>query len=705
MLKYIVMFKKFSDNLYYYLAASAAVLYMEMLLALRSGFDMSGYMILGVVFCAFSFGAVIVLLSTLFGNSKANGWVFFGIMEFITIFFLVEFFCNQTYNTFMNINAITNGAGNVVTEYFGIIVSIIKNGLLTIFLYHIPSILILIFCIRKKFRPQRNLATSIAMVVLAAVLFFSSESAMTLKPFAAEKYTYNYMYNDAVHAFGLAHGTWLDIKYAVAGVPDPPLDNRENTQDNSEDDVERNVLNFAWNKITSSTEDSTLQNLFSIVKNQQGSNKNEYTGLFEGKNLVLLTVESMSKEMISEQFFPLMYRMMTKGIVFEDYYVPSWGGSTSTGETAILTGLIPMYNLDTIQMTVENDNSYTMASMLTDQRNYFTAAYHNGNATYYNRLVTHPALGFSKFDANDSDMAYYLNYSIPPSDLEMLQYIGDDIKDTEPFYVYAMTYSGHGNYSFVWGANQMGWKNHERLAGTAYYDDEILGGYIACSMELELGLQEFVKVLEERGELENTVFVLSSDHYPYFLQEPVAWGGEDYTKYLYGYQYSNCFERDHSALIIWSPCLEEMDEQIVVSEPTSQIDILPTLLNLFGLEFDSRVYAGRDVLSDSMGIAIWSDSSWKTTEGYYLASKGEFKLYEGSSVEDADAYFNEIQSIVRNKIYLSRNFITADLYRYLSPYIIDEESNISIELNEIADEEQLKEVVQTVATKMTKAKQ
>ena len=199
--------------------------------------------------------------------------------------------------------------------------------------------------------------------------------------------------------------------------------------------------------------------------------------------------------------------------------------------------------------------------------------------------------------------------------------------------------------------------------------------------------------------------MLSSDHYPYFLQEPVAWGGEDYTKYLYGYQYSNCFERDHSALIIWSPCLEEMDEQIVVSEPTSQIDILPTLLNLFGLEFDSRVYAGRDVLSDSMGIAIWSDSSWKTTEGYYLASKGEFKLYEGSSVEDADAYFNEIQSIVRNKIYLSRNFITADLYRYLSPYIIDEESNISIELNEIADEEQLKEVVQTVATKMTKAKQ
>ena len=704
MLKYIVMFKKFSDNLYYYLIASISVLYMEMLLALRSGFDMSGYMTLGVVFCAFSFGALILLLSTIFGNSKTNGWIFFVLIELITLFFLIEFFCNQTYNTFMNVNAVTNGAGNVVTEYWGIVMSVIKNGLLTIFLYHIPSIAILVFCIRKQFRPQRNLMTSISMVVFAAVLFFSSESAMTLKPFAAEKYTYNYMYNDAVHAFGLTHGTWLDIKYGIAGVPDPPLDTRDNTQNNTDDDMERNELNFAWNQITAATEDSTIQNLFNIVKNQKGSNKNEYTGLFEGKNLVILAVESMSKEMITEQFFPLMYRMMTKGIVFEDYYVPSWGGSTSTGETAILTGLIPMYNLDTIQMTIGSDNSYTMASMLTDQRNYFTAAYHNGAPGYYNRSVTHPSLGFSKFDANDSAMANYLNYMVPPSDLEMLQYIGDDIKGKDPFYIYAMTYSGHGNYSFEWGANQMGWKNHELLAGTPLYDDDILGGYISCSMELELGLEEFVKVLEQRGELDDTVFVLSSDHYPYFLQEPLAWGGEDYTKYLYGYQYSNCFERDHSALIIWSPCLEEMDP-IVVSEPTSQIDILPTLLNLFGLDFDSRIFAGRDVLSDSLGIAIWADSSWKTPEGYYLASKGEFKLYENSSVTDADAYFDQMQSLVRNKIYLSRNFITEDFYKYLSPYIIDEDSNIAIELSDIANEEQLKEVVQTVALKMTKVKQ
>ena len=702
MLKYLIMFNKLFNNLPYYLAASLSVLYMELVLALRSDFSMDTYMLAGVVFCAFSFGAVIHILSSMFGNPKVNGWIWFGLTEAITIFFLIEFFCNQTYNTFMNLNAVTNGAGNVMTEYLPIVLSVIKNGIFNIILFHVPSVILLVLCIKKKIGLSRNLWGSAVALILCVVMYFSSEAAMTFKEFAQEKYTYNYMYNDAVQAFGLAHGTWLDIKYAVRGVPDPPLDT-DAPVNNADDGVERNQLPMAWENIKASTDDPTMQKVFELIKNQKGSSKNEYTGLFEGKNLVLLTVESMSKEMIKEDLFPLMYRMMTKGIVFEDYYVPSWGGSTSTGETAILTGIVPMYNLDTIQMTIGHDNSYTMASQLS-KLGYYTAAYHNGLPNYYNRSVTHPGLGFSKFDANDSAMDNYLNYSVPPSDAEMLRYIADDIEGQSKFFIYAMTYSGHGNYSFDWRANQMCAKNRDLLLGTEYYDDDFVGGYLACSMELELGLQEFVKVLEERGQLDDTVFVLSSDHYPYFLQEPVAWGGEDYTKYLYGYQYTNCFERDHSALIIWTPGLEEYDEPITVSEPTTQIDILPTLLNLFGIDFDSRIFAGRDVFSDAPAIAMWADSSWITPEGSYLASTGEFKLKEGSGVSDEDAYFNQIQSLVRNKIFLSRNFITGDIWSYLSPYVIDGDSDISIVLTEVATDEQLKEILQTVVTKMSRFK-
>ena len=706
MLKYIVMLNKFFNNISYYVAASLCVLYLEIVLMLRSGFEAGSYMFLGVLFCAFSFGAVICFLSSLFKNPKVNGWIFFALIELVTIFFLVEFFCNQTYNVFMDLKAISSGAGNVANEYMGIVLSVIKNGILTILLFEVPSIIILVLCIMKKMTMTRHLPESALLLVMAIIMFFCSSSAMTLKPFAKEQYTYNYMFSEAVKSFGLTHSTLLDIKYIKTGVPEPPLDTPDNTTIIDTDPTDRNQLDFAWDNVMDSTDDASVKRVLSYIQSQKGSNKNEYTGLFEGKNLVLLCVESMSKEMIIEDLYPLMYRMMTKGIVFEDYYVPFWGGSTTSGEMAVLTGLIPMYNTETIQMTIGHDNSYTLASMLSDQMGYWTAAYHNGNADYYNREVTHPGLGFSKFDANNSDMYYYLNYSVPPSDDEMLRYIADDIEDVkDPFYLYIMTYSGHGNYSFEWGQNQMGWKNHERLAGTYYYDDPILGGYISGSMELEIGLEEFVRRLEASGELDDTVFVITSDHYPYFLQEPLAWGGEDYTKYLYGYQYTNNFQRDHNALIIWSPCLEEdYDEPIVVSEPVTQIDILPTLLNLFGVEFDSRVYAGRDVFSDELGIAIWPSSSWVTSKGHYMISTGEFTPNEGVVIDDVESYVSKIQSIVTNKIFLSRIFVSGDLYSYLSPYIITEGNNISVELEKVADDDQLLEIVKTMAIKINNIK-
>ena len=410
MLKYLVMLNKVFDNFIYYLTASLTVFYLELVLALRSGFVMEGYMILGVFFCAFSFGALICLLSSLFKSEKINRWIYFALTELITIFYMIEFFCNQTYNTFMNLNAISNGAGNVVNEYMGIVLSVIKNGLFNIFLFEIPAIILLVCCIKKYVNIRGNLWGSVFMAVLVAVMYFSSNAAMTLKPAASERYTYSYMYNDAVHSFGLAHGTWLDIRYSIEGVPAPPLDNRDNVPDDIEDETERNELDIDWEEVMAEAEGTASKTLLSSIKSRQGSNKNEYTGIFEGKNLVVIAVESMSKEMITEQFFPLMYRMMTKGIVFEDYYTPFWGGSTTTGEAAILTGIIPMHDLDTMQLTLGNDNSYTMASMLTDQEGYFTAAYHNGTPEYYNRINTHPGLGFSKFDSNASAMGAYLNF-------------------------------------------------------------------------------------------------------------------------------------------------------------------------------------------------------------------------------------------------------------------------------------------------------
>ncbi len=662
------MFTKMFDNFYSYLAASLSVLFLEIALVLRLRFSLESYVFLGVVFASFAIGAAICFLSSLTKSTTANGWILFVLIELVTIFFLVEVFCYQTYNVFMDVKALKNGTAGVATEFMGVVLNIIKNGIPTILLFHIPALLILFFAIKKKINLQRTLAGSLFFVLLTVMLSLGGSAADTLDKAAEEKYTYNFTYSDAVKFFGLTHATTADIKYSYTGVPQPPEPIAVDPIPKVDDEVERNELNFDWDAIQESTNDATLHRLFSYVKNRQASSKNDYTGLFEGKNIVMFAVESMSKEMITEEFFPLMYRMMTKGIVFEDYYIPYWGGSTSTGETSILTGVMPLHNLDTIQMTIGNDNSYTLPSMLTAQRDYYTASYHNGDPNFYNRIETHPGLGFSKFDSNQSAMINYMTYFVPPSDQEMLRYVADDIEGISSFCIYMMTYSGHGNYSFDWTQNQMGAKNHELLLGSPLYDDPFIGGYISCSMELELGLEEFVERLEASGELDDTVFVFSSDHVPYFLTEPVQWGGENYLVKFFGQEYENDDAvRDHNALIIWSPCLEEMD-----SEPTSSIDILPTLLNLFGVEFDSRIYSGRDVFSDADALVMWPDTSWKTEKGYYNAITNEYIPADGYEADTE--YIESVKATVNNKLFYARNFFKLDFYSYLTPHILEKEA-------------------------------
>jgi len=490
---------------------------------------------------------------------------------------------------------------------------------------------------------------------------------MTDTEFFKNKYTYDYVFDDAVRTFGVTKSVALDIKYAISGIPIKelaPVDDID--EDPNPTEYAEHKLNIDWEGFWDSIgNNSGLNSAASVVTSTKASQENEYTGLFEGKNLVLITVESFSKELIREDFFPLIYKMANEGIVVEDYYHPFWGGSTTSGETAILTGLIPTDGAKTMQNTLGKNNNYTLAPMLS-QRNYSCIAYHNGDYDYYSRYKTHPSLGFSAFYSYGSGMEDWLTDTWPRGDLEMFRFIEEDVKNYDNFYAYIMTFSGHGLYNFT--GNEIGKKNRSLLQGTEYYNQKRIGGYIACSMDLELGLEEFVASLEERGVLENTVFVLTTDHYAYALQNGDAWlNDRNYLEDLFGYYPDTQIKRDHNALIIWSPCLAEQENQIVVSDPCSAIDILPTLLNLFGVEYDSRIYAGRDILSDEDPLVIWANSSWLTDKGSYDSTTGVFTPNEGEAIPDN--YVQEISDKVRNKMTLSRNFISNDFYKYIEDNI------------------------------------
>ena len=169
--------------------------------------------------------------------------------------------------------------------------------------------------------------------------------------------------------------------------------------------------------------------------------------------------------------------------------------------------------------------------------------------------------------------------------------------------------------------------------------------------------------LEKAGIADDTVIVISADHYPYGLDPSDTWGNDkNYLAELYGVRYVTEERRDRNTLIIWSGCVESMD--IVVDSPVYSLDILPTLSNLFGLEYDSRLLPGRDVFSEEEPLVYWPNGSWKTDKGYYNANKGTFTPNEGLEVEEG--YVERIKALVSNKQTFSRGVQNYNYYDVIS---------------------------------------
>ena len=157
--------------------------------------------------------------------------------------------------------------------------------------------------------------------------------------------------------------------------------------------------------------------------------------------------------------------------------------------------------------------------------------------------------------------------------------------------------------------------------------------------------------LEAAGKLDDTVIVLSADHYPYGLTD------EEYSE-LFGHTVDPVFEIYENSLILWSADLEE---PVHVDKYCSSLDVMPTLANLFGLEYDSRLMAGRDILSDEPGLVIFSNYSFLTDQGAYDSTTDTFTMFDGSE-PDPD-YVAERVAEVQNRVAYSASILDWDYYR------------------------------------------
>ncbi len=394
-------------------------------------------------------------------------------------------------------------------------------------------------------------------------------------------------------------------------------------------------------------ENEVIRTLHQYFASVQPTNKNKYTGMFKGYNLIMITAEGFSPYAVHKDLTPTLYKLTKEGFVFNNFYTALWQTSTSDGEYVAMTGLIPigtrsMYNSRNNLMPFALGNQFNLLGIE-------SKAYHNHTYTYYERNETHPNLGY-KFKAKGNGLI--LDTDVwPASDWEMIKYTVDEYINEEPFHVYYLTVSGHMNYTFA--GNSMSYKN-KNLVKDLPYSSEVKA-YIACQIELDRALYELIERLTHKGIIDKTVIALSADHYPY------GWDKENLDE-LAGYELDPNFEVYKNHFILWN---SSMKKPIVVDKPASSLDILPTLSNLFGLTYDSRLLMGQDILSDAEPLVILGNRSFITDKVMFNSNTGE--VINLTNQEIPSDYVRNINNIIKNKFNVSKSILNNDYYRYIFP--------------------------------------
>ena len=456
--------------------------------------------------------------------------------------------------------------------------------------------------------------------------------------------------NLTVDRIGLATAIKLDIKRYIFGFESNVIVNKEKTNKDEKDkeDIKYNISNIDFTSLASKESNSTINSMHEYFNNVTPTKQNKYTGLFKGKNLIFILAEGFNSLAVDKDLTPTMYKLTHEGFIFDNFYSPVFL-STTGGEFQSMTGLIPNQTILNSWKVGKVSFPYAIGNTLSKE-GYLSKAFHNWSYKYYSRNVTMTTLGFKDFFACGNGLQKLMNCNIwPPSDIEMFNvtpqyYINSEI----PFVIDYITVSGHARYSF--SGNNMATKNKSLVQNLPY--SESIKAYLATQIELDKGLKVLLDTLEESNKLKDTVIVMVGDHYPYSLTVDEINEKSEFTR-------DGLFEVNRSNLISWNSELKE----VKIDKVGGSIDILPTLLNLFGIEYDSRLIIGKDLLSDTDGLVMFSNRSWVSDYGRYNASTKEFT--PSTKKKLSIDYVDTINNKVYNNFSMSELIVQKNYYNLI----------------------------------------
>ena len=643
------MKKKF--NVIFYL--SFLIIYLEVLTKIFVTKSFSGVLL--TLLFSIPIILILYLITNIFKN-KGNMVLTYIISVVLIFYYCFQFFFHRLFSNIFSFN--TLGLASNVLDFTNIIFDVVLKNIWVVLLYLLPLILLIIF--HKKISFERTSLKRIIICLIAIILIWIL-SLLCLFINRNETYSaYNLYYNinseaKTVEKFGLFTYTRLDIKRVLFGFEEKLTINEEpdipSVPDEEEPEEEvptYNEIEIDFDALMANETNETIKSMLEYFKNSDATNKNEYTGMFEGKNLIFILAEGFNMIAVDKELTPTLYKLSHEGFVFNNFYSPVFL-STTGGEFQATTGLIPTQSILSDWKKYQPTISYALGNAFSNL-GYTANGYHNWTYTYYSRQKTMETLGFTSYMGCGNGMEDLINCSWLPSDVDMINQTLPLYQDNTPFVTYYVTVSGHAPYAYNSTGNSIALKNIDYVKDLPYSNN--VKAYLATQIELDKALESLIAGLEAKGILEDTVIALVGDHYPYTLTI-------DEVNELSDYERDEIVEVNRSNFILWNSEIETIE----VDKVGSQIDVLPTLLNLFGVEYDSRLIVGKDILSDAPGLAIFSNRSWVSDYGTY--KNGKFTLKEGVTLKNTSEYVTEMNNLVSNRFTLSANIIKYNMYEYL----------------------------------------
>ena len=630
----------------------AMILYFEFCLRLTTKTPFLDVGLLYLTMFSIVAGGLITLLLSFF-MTKGRSVITWIVTIFFVLFYGSQFFYYSIFGTFYTFYSMINGGA--AFQFLDTILTTFASIWIPLLFYMVPVVAVIL--LRRFRKKQLKISGKQKIAILIAVVLLQGITVFAVWTDQGEGLNSNMLYfgtadtASSVAHFGALTALRLDIQKTIFPPDGGPAGGSigPGSKNNIPDSLyAKQVYDLDFDKLIAEAPNNTVEALHKYFSTANPTNLNSYSGKYAGYNLILITAEGFGPYVIDKELTPTLYRMATEGYQFTNFYNPVWGVSTSDGEYTLCTGQIPKPGVWSFKESAKNDLPFTMGNQYRFQ-GLTPRAYHNHSYDYYDRDLSHPNAGYRYMGRGNG-----LNMvdQWPESDLEMMEETVDAYIDEPLFHTYYMTVSGHLNYTFT--GNMMAFKHKDEVANLDL--SEHCKAYIACNMEFDRAMEYLIQRLEEAGIADKTLIAFSNDHYPYGLTE------DEHLEIAGLDKFDPMYEMYKSRLVIWSGDMKG-DSGKVIDKICYQPDIIPTISNLLGLPYDSRMLSGTDIFSDSEGLVIYKDYSWQTEKGIYITSEKKFYPVEGVSVDDS--YVTRLNKHVRNTFWAASKILETNYFRYI----------------------------------------